>query len=92
MQEGETIEAQRTVRVRVTVEPYAEGGFGVRSPDFPELITEGDTFEEAVRNADDAVRAVLELYEDLGKPLPAAARIEDPEHHRIAFDVLASPA
>jgi len=47
-----------------------EGGYTVTSPVIPELITEGDTMEQALANVPDALRAALELYEDLGRPLP----------------------
>ncbi len=36
----------------------------------PELITEGDTAEEALQNVHDALLAVLETYDDLGRTLP----------------------
>lgn len=58
------------VKVPITIEPQAEGGYAVRSPVLPELITEGATIEDAAAQVPDAVAAVLELYEDLGKPLP----------------------
>jgi antitoxin HicB len=51
--------------------PQPEGGFTVTSPVLLELITEGDTVEEALANVEDGLRAVVELYEDLGKHLPA---------------------
>jgi antitoxin HicB len=51
-----------------------EGGYTVTSPALPELVTEGDTVEEAMAHVRDALAAVLELYEDLGTPLPAALR------------------
>ena len=63
-------------RIPIVIEPYPEGGFGVRSPLFPELISEGDTFEEAVEHAEDAVEAVFELYWSLRKPLPREAIVE----------------
>jgi antitoxin HicB len=47
-----------------------EGGYTVNSPVLPELITEGDTVDEALAHMRDALAAVMELYEDLGKPLP----------------------
>ncbi len=50
--------------------PQPEGGYTVVSPLLPELITEGDTAEEALEHAQDALAAVLEAYEDLGHPLP----------------------
>ncbi|MEB3886339.1 hypothetical protein [Lyngbya sp. CCY1209] len=36
----------------------------------PELLTEGDTAEEALANVQDALAAVVEIYEDLGRTLP----------------------
>ena len=50
--------------------PQPEGGFTVTSPLLPELITEGDTVDEALANAQDALAAVIEAYQDLGRPLP----------------------
>jgi antitoxin HicB len=51
--------------------PQPEGGFTVTSPVLPELVTEGDTLEEAFANARDALAAVIELYADEGRQLPA---------------------
>jgi antitoxin HicB len=48
-----------------------EGGFTVTSPLLPELVTEGDTADEALANVQDALAAVVEAYQDLGRPLPA---------------------
>ncbi len=39
-------------------------------PLIPELVTEGDTIEEALENVRDALSAVMEAYEDLNRPLP----------------------
>jgi antitoxin HicB len=57
-------------KLPLVLEPQPEGGYTVTCPVFPELVTEGDTIQEAVANANDALAAVLELYEDLRKPLP----------------------
>ena len=54
------------------MEPQPEGGYVVTCPLLPELITEGDSVEEAVHNANDALAAIIEAYEDLGKSLPPA--------------------
>jgi antitoxin HicB len=51
-----------------------EGGYVVTSPVLPELITEGETLEQAVDHVRDALAAVIELYEDLGKPLPGEVK------------------
>ncbi len=42
----------------------------VTCPLLPELLTEGDTVQEAMLHANDALEAVIEAYEDLGRPLP----------------------
>ena len=52
----------------LTAQP--EGGYTVTSPILPELLTEGDSIEEALANVRDALTAVIEIYEDQGKPLP----------------------
>lgn len=58
-------------KVPLVLEAQPEGGYTVTSPALPELITEGDTLEEALSHVSDVVQAVVELYEDLGKPRPA---------------------
>lgn len=59
-------------KLPLLLDPQPEGGFVVTSPVLPELITEGDTVQEALTNAQDALAAVIEAYGDLGRPLPAA--------------------
>jgi antitoxin HicB len=51
----------------------------------PELVTEGDTIDEALLHVQDAVQAVVELYEDLGKELPASLR-QPSEAETIHFE------
>lgn len=58
-------------RLPLIFTPQPEGGFTVTSPVLPELVTEGDTLEEAFTNVRDALAAVLEIYADEGRPLPA---------------------
>ena len=43
----------------VVLEPQEGGGFTVLVPALPEVVTEGDTEQEALANAEDAIRAVL---------------------------------
>jgi antitoxin HicB len=57
-------------RIPLVFAPQPEGGFTVTSPILPELVTEGDTLEEAYHNVADALAAVIELYADQGRPLP----------------------
>jgi antitoxin HicB len=49
---------QRTYAV--VLEPEAEGGFTVRVPAFPEIVTYGKDEREALAMAEDAIRLVIE--------------------------------
>ncbi len=63
-------------KVPLVLSPQPEGGYTVTSPVLPELLTEGETAEEAIRNVSDALDAVIELYEDLKKPFPTSLRLD----------------
>ena len=54
----------------VVLEPQPEGGFTVLVPALPEIVTEGDTEEEALAMAEDAIRLVLEDRAARGEELP----------------------
>jgi antitoxin HicB len=64
-------------KIPLVLSPQPDGGYTVTSPLLPELITEGETAEEALENVKDAVAAVVELYEDLGRPFPADTQVLD---------------
>ena len=66
----------------VVLEPQKEGGFTVFVPALPEVITEGDNEQEALVNAEEAIRAILEYRRDNGIPIPADA---DPQVRRITL-------
>jgi antitoxin HicB len=66
-------------KIPLVLAPQPEGGYTVTSPLLPELITEGNTIDEAMANVKDALAAVIEAYEELGRPLPLNARIQDAE-------------
>lgn len=53
-----------------TFRPEPEGGYTVRCPAFPEIVTDGATLEEARANAKDAIELCLEVYREKGWPLP----------------------
>lgn len=61
-----TLHAQYTCNFH----PAAEGGYSVRCPAFPGLITEGDTLEDARHNAREALELCIESYLAQGWPLP----------------------
>ena len=54
------------LKLPLVFDPQPEGGFTVTSPLLPELITEGDTFE----NVRDALVAVIEAYRETGRTFP----------------------
>ena len=64
----------------VILEPQEEGGFTVLVPALPEVVTEGDTEQEALANAEEAIRAILEYRRYNGIPIPADAH---PEIRRV---------
>jgi antitoxin HicB len=64
-------------KVPLVLTPQPEGGYTVTSPLLPELVTEGDSFYEALENVKDALAAVVELYQDLGRSLPQNTQILD---------------
>ena len=59
-------------RVPLVFTPQPEGGYTVTSPVLPELLTEGDSLEEAQANVRDAFDAVVELYAEQGRSLPGS--------------------
>jgi len=61
---------QRTRKFTVVLEPEEEGGFTVRVPSLPEIVTYGKDEAEALAMAEDAIRLVLEDSLARGEPLP----------------------
>ena len=78
-------------KVPLVLEPQPEGGYTVTSPLLPELVTEGDTLDEALANVKDALLAVIEAYSDLERPLPRNAQIADPNSTVWLETVIAAP-
>jgi antitoxin HicB len=72
-------------KIPLMLEPQPEGGYTVTSASLPELVTEGDTVAEALHHVENALAAVLELYEERGKPLPGGVQ-RQPEPSTIALD------
>jgi antitoxin HicB len=55
----------------VVLEPQEGGGFTALVPALPEVVSEGETKEEALANAEEAIRAVLEFRRDRHLDIPA---------------------
>jgi antitoxin HicB len=64
----------------VILEPQEEGGFTVLVPALPEVVTEGDTEQEALANAEEAIRAIVSYRRDHGIAIPSDA---PPEIRRV---------
>ncbi|MDA1049769.1 MAG: type II toxin-antitoxin system HicB family antitoxin [Planctomycetota bacterium] len=64
-------------KIPLVFSPQPDGGYTVTSPLLPELVTEGDSLEEALANAKDALAAVVETYAELGRQLPKNSEIQD---------------
>ncbi len=54
----------------IVLEPMEEGGFLVHVPALPEVVTCGDTEEEALAMARDAIQLVLESRHEMGDEVP----------------------
>lgn len=64
---------ERVYTVMLIEDPH-EGGYTVTVPALPGCITEGDTFEEAMANAREAIEVHLEALAASGETAPDDAR------------------
>ncbi len=60
----------------VLIEKNEEGGYTVIVPSLPGCITQGDTWQEAMANAREAIAGYIEALKDIGKPVPVELPIE----------------
>lgn len=58
----------------IVLTPQPEGGFCVTAPELPEVVTEGDTEEEALAMAKEAIELALEHRLAEGEQLPEGRR------------------
>ncbi len=61
---------KKVLRYNAVFEPCEEGGFVVTVPKLPGVVTEGDTFEEAVENVKDAVKGYLQVLVEANETIP----------------------
>lgn len=57
-----------------------EGSFTVTFPDIPEIITCGDTPEECMLEAQDALITLMYAYVDEWKPIPTPSFVSEGQH------------
>ncbi len=63
-------------RFTVVLEPEDDTGFTVRVPALPEVVTCGDTEEEALRMVEEAIRLAIEHRRANDEPVPVAAGVQ----------------
>jgi len=78
-------------KIPLVLTPQPEGGYTVTSPLLPELVTEGDTATEVLQNVQDALAAVIETYQELGRPFPIHITQTDSDGP-VWFETLVAPA
>ena len=66
--------AMAQARFEVVLVPQEEGGFSVSVPDLPDVVTEGETREEALEMARDAIEGYLEVMREKGWRVRQALR------------------
>jgi predicted RNase H-like HicB family nuclease len=64
------------LRYLINLEKNEDGGYTVTVPVLPGCITQGDTWEEAVANAQEAILGYIDTLKELGKPIPLEIRIK----------------
>ena len=65
--------------------PLDDGAYGVKFPDFAACITQGDSFENAIYMAKDALSAMLTAMEDDKDEIPKASIPYSKEGAIISF-------
>lgn len=62
--------AKKVLKYTVIFEPAEEGGFVVSVPALPGCVTQGETFEDALKMAKDAIEGYLEVLKEEGAEIP----------------------
>jgi antitoxin HicB len=74
-------------RYSIILRPEPEGGYTVRVPAFPEIVTYGNNEQEAIAMAKEAIELVLESRHERREPIPA----EDlPLYREVTVSISAS--
>jgi predicted RNase H-like HicB family nuclease len=64
-----TVCGVQAAEIEFVFEPDPDGGYHAYAPEFPGLHTEGDTLEEAVSNAEEALALYVEGLREEGRAL-----------------------
>ncbi|MFQ6013902.1 MAG: type II toxin-antitoxin system HicB family antitoxin [Anaerolineae bacterium] len=64
-------------KVTVQIEKLEEGGYLAVVPEIQGCHAEGETITEAIENAQDVARVILELIREKGLPMPLLDYVEE---------------
>lgn len=81
------------MRYPIAIEPGSDAtAFGVVVPDLPGCFSAGDTLDEAIANAEEAVELWIEAAIDEGQDIPAPSTVDriaaDPDYAGWTFAVV----
>jgi len=62
---------------KVVFEPAEEGGYTAYVPSLPGCISEGDSYEHALKNIKEAIQGWIEASKAFGDPIPPSDVIVD---------------
>ena len=60
----------RSFTYTIHLEPAEEGGYVVTVPALAGCVTEGDTYDQAIANAHEAIEGFVEALVKAGQPVP----------------------
>jgi len=60
----------KTLSYTIVLEPAEEGGYCVWVPALPGCVTQGETYDEAIAMAREAIELWLDVLAEDGKPIP----------------------
>jgi antitoxin HicB len=75
----------RTLTFSVVLDPDPEGGFTVTVPSLPSIVTQGESVEQALANAREAIELTLEDMVANGEPIPEP--VSDARVERVAVTI-----
>jgi antitoxin HicB len=68
------------MRYPVNLKRATEGGYVVTFPDIPEAITQGETIEDSLQHAQDALESAMEFYFEDRRRVPAPSKPKRRQH------------
>jgi len=66
---------QTRMRYTVLMDKNESGGYTVTVPSLPGCISQGDTWEEALKNIEEAIVGYIETLKILKKPVPVEVNV-----------------